>query len=174
MTPIRLLRAVPATALAALLAACLAGCGGGAAGPTPPDAPPAPAVATAPAEAPADQARAEVEGVFRDVSHALLARDFPAVCAVAAPETTEELLAAARARGVPAGTCDEALTAIYATPAAAGIADRVVTNATVQDVAVTGDDATVTWSADIAGGRPTLTTGLRRVDGRWQVTAPGV
>jgi hypothetical protein len=174
MTPTRLLHAAPATALAAVVVAVLAGCGGGAAGPTPPAAPPAPAATTAPAEEPAGQARADVEGVFRDVSQALLARDFPAVCAVTAPETTEELLAAARARGVPAGTCDEALTAIYATPATARIADRVVTGAAVQDVTVTGDDATVTWSADIAGGRPTLTTGLRRVDGRWQVTDPGV
>jgi hypothetical protein len=111
--------------------------------------------------------------VFQDYYRALLARDFAAACGHNSPEATAELLTNLRDRNVDAATCEEGFRLIYAVPGAAASYDAVASSATVQDVTVTGDDATLTWSADINGGRPTVTSGLRRVDGRWLLVDAG-
>jgi hypothetical protein len=169
-------RALATAALVTAVSAALAACGGA------PD--PAPAAADAPAAAngPAAPVAAAsgptgdegaVETVFRDYYRALLARDFAAACVHNSPEATAELLANLRERGVTAATCEEGFRLLYGVPGAAATYDAVANSATVQDVTVTGDDAAITWSADINGGRPTVTSGLRRVDGGWLLVDAG-
>ena len=171
------LRALAAVAVAAALPV-LAACGGSAAETPAPAAPPSvPATAPATAAAPAPSTRtgeaATVETVFNDYYRSLLARDFAAACEFNAPETTEQLLTNLRERGVNASTCEEGLGLIYSVPGASQTADVIANSATIDDITVTGDDATITWSADINGGRPTVTSGLRRVDGRWLLVDTG-
>jgi hypothetical protein len=112
---------------------------------------------------------AVVGETFRRYTALLLERDFAGTCALNAPETTGALLEDVRSRGLPANTCEEAMTAVYAAPGAARVADGIARTTEVQRVAVTGETASVTWSGESAGQRRTVTTGMRRIDGRWTV-----
>ena len=94
---------------------------------------------------------AAVERVFTDYYQALLARDFAKACSYNAPETNKALLDNVRARNIPVNTCDEALQKIYATPAADKAADKIVSSSQIEDIKVTGEDATITWSAEQDG-----------------------
>lgn len=94
---------------------------------------------------------AAVEKVFTDYYQALLARDFAKACSYNAPETNKALLDNVRARNIPVNTCDEALQKIYATPAADTAADKIVSSSQIEDIKVTGEDATITWSAEQDG-----------------------
>ena len=100
-------------------------------------------------------AAAAVEKVFTDYYQALLARDFAKACSYNAPETNKALLDNVRARNIPVNTCDEALQKIYATPAADTAADKaadkIVSSSQIEDIKVTGEDATITWSAEQDG-----------------------
>ena len=115
--------------------------------------------------------RDDVESAFRGYHAALLARDFPAACAVNSPEATERLLASVATQGIEATTCEEAFTAIFSEEGAAATADGIASTVQVQEVAVTGEDATVTWTALLSGELRTATNDLRRVDGRWMLVA---
>jgi hypothetical protein len=157
-----------AVAAAALLAA-LAGCGTPVSGTATP-APPPPTTSAPPVD-PA-VAREEIEAAFRGYYEALRAQDFTTACAFHADETTRQLLAELARRGVTAATCEEALTAVYAVPGNAEGVETVAESATVDDVAVDGDDATITWSAEIKGARETTTSKLRRIDGTWRLITP--
>lgn len=176
MTGIRIALAAASAVLALALGAC--------AGPAAPSAPaaPAPAAPAPPAPAPAtawasaaaaapasvEADKAAVQDVFRRYYQALLARDWTTACAVNAPETKEALLRNLKEQGgVTVASCEEAFSRIYANPATAEIADEISRTAQVSDVTVTGDRATITWNAQIQGQRPTVTNGLRRVDGAW-------
>ncbi len=146
------------TALAAaVFTTLLASCGGGTGVPVVDSADP----------------RAEVEQVFRGYYSALLARDFAAACAHNAPQTTATLLRNLATQGVDAATCEEGLATIYTIPGAAAVADGIATTAEIQDISVTGDDASITWSAEVDGQRPTVTNGMQRVDGRWLLLDTG-
>lgn len=114
---------------------------------------------------------ADVESSFRGYHEALLARDFPAACALNSPEATAKLLATVRTRSIVVGTCEDAFAAIFAEPGAAETADGIARSVQVQDVAVTGDDARITWSASLEGEPRTATNVLRRVDGEWRLMA---
>ncbi len=171
-------RALPLAGLAAVACITLAACGGSdPATPPGPAAPPAAAAATgapAPDEAPARTGdEAAVEAVFNDYYRLLLARDFAGACAFNAPETTDELLANLREQGVAASTCEEGLSAIYSMPGAEATADTIANTAAVDTITVNGEDASITWSAEIEGQRPTVTSGLRRIDGRWLLVDTG-
>jgi ketosteroid isomerase-like protein len=146
---------------AAALVAALAGCGTPVAG-TPAPQPPDPA---------ADQ-RA-VEDVFRQYYEALRARDFSRACGFNAPETTEQLLTTLRGRGVEASSCEEAFTAVYAVPGAAQLVEQAADTATIENVAVTGDTATITWSSEVRGQRTQATSDLRREGTRWLLVSVG-
>ena len=61
------------------------------------------------------------------------------------------------------------MTTIYGTSGAADIADAVADTARIQAVTVDGDSATITWSAEVAGQRPTVTNTMRRIDGQWRL-----
>jgi predicted outer membrane protein len=166
------LRALPVAGLAALACLTLAACGGSE--PATPAAPPVAAGASAPPAAPVRTgAEAEVEAVFHAYYRSLLARDFAGACAFNAPETTDQLLATLRQQGVTASTCEEGLSAIYSMPGAEATADTIANTAAVDTITVDGEDASITWSAEIEGQRPTVTSGLRRVDGRWVLVDTG-
>jgi len=160
-------------AVAGALAAALVGltaCGTPVAGTPAPQPGPPPSSVAVPDPAADQQA---VETVFHDYYEALLARDFAAACEFNAPETTQQLLANLRSRGITADTCEEALTAVYAIPGAAETVDGIVQGAQVQGVVVTGDNASITWSAEVNGARNTVTSQLRRVDGQWRLVDTG-
>lgn len=158
--------ALAAAALALALGSCSTSVGGGGS----PGDQAVPSAAAPPASGPAAGGdRSAVEAVFRGYYQALLARDFPGACSVSAPETIAKLLASLKTQGVTVGTCPEALSTIYAIPGAAEAADAIANSAQIQDVAVTGDQASITWSAEVNGQRPTVTNDVRRVDGQWRL-----
>jgi hypothetical protein len=121
---------------------------------------------------PSETDEAGVQTVFRAYHAALLARDFPAACALNAPETSAQLVRNVNARGGAAGTCEEALAVVYGGPGAP-VADEVSRTARVDDVAVEGDIAHLTWTFDASGGARTVDTGLRRIDGQWRLLDAG-
>jgi predicted small lipoprotein YifL len=163
LTPVKTIRTAVA---AAALVAALAGCGGPVAGT--PAAQPAPPPPPAPA---AD--RQEIESVFHDYYRALRAQDFTAACGYNAPETTSRLLADLHARGVDASTCEEGMTAVYAIPENARVVEQAGQNATIEDVTVNGDLATLEWTSKVNGRTGPGTTHLRRVDGKWLLSGTG-
>ena len=155
---------------AAALVAALAGCGTPVAG-TPAAQPAPPPLPTTPPDPVADQRAISV--LFQDYYRALQAQDFATACGFTAPETTEQLLANLRSRGVEAATCEEAMTAVYAIPDNARVVELVAETATVEGVTVTGDEATLNWSSKVDGKRSPGTTHLRRVEGQWLLASTG-
>jgi hypothetical protein len=168
-----LVKTIRTAVAAAALVAALAGCGGPVAG-TPaaqPAPPPTPAPTTPPPDPAAD--RQEIESVFHDYYRALRARDFTAACGYNAPETTSRLLADLHTRGVDASTCEEGMTAVYAIPENARVVEQAGQNATIEDVTVNGDLATLKWTSKVNGRTGPGTTHLRRVDGKWLLSGTG-
>lgn len=155
----------------AALVAALAGCGTPVSGSAAPVPGPPPTVAATPTPAATDEEA--VETVFRAYYQALIDRDFATACGFNAPETTEQLLAGLRGRGVNVSSCEQALNTIYATPGAAGIVEGIARSTTVEGVAVNGDQGSVTWSADLRGTRTTVTSELRRIGGDWKLVDTG-
>ncbi len=148
-----------------VLSACTAATGGNPAA-APPSAAPS---ATQPGGVTATGEEGAVETTFRSYYQALLARDFTTACALNAPETNAKLIENLAAQGTRTASCEEALTKIYGTSGAADIADAVANTAQIQAVTVDGDTATITWSAEVAGQRPTVTNTMRRIDGQWRL-----
>jgi hypothetical protein len=156
---------------AAALVAALGGCGTQVAGtPAPQPAPPAPAT-TPPPDPAAD--REAIESVFHDYYRALRAQDFTTACGYNAPETTSRLLADLHARGVDAATCEEGMTAVYAIPENARVVEQAAENATIENVTVNGDQATLEWTSKVNGRTGSGTTHLRRVDEAWLLSGTG-
>lgn len=174
-TPIT--RAFRRIGLAVLAGALLAGCGGQPVA-TPTVAPP---TATAPsATAPSATAplptgtpsgrtgeEAAIENMIDRYNEALLARDWPTACGLAAPATIDKLLQNVRSRGADVGNCQEAFTAIYALPDAATMVDGISRTTEVEKVQVSGDRATISWSATLNGQRTSVQSAAIRVDGKW-------
>lgn len=111
---------------------------------------------------------AEVEQSFRDFRAALSARDFPAACAYNTPEATAKLLAAVKTQGITANSCETAFAAAFAEPGAAETADGVSRSLQIKEVAVTGDEATIAWTASLDGEPRPVTDRMRRIDGKWR------
>lgn len=163
---------IRAALVVGLLVTAAGACGNPSEGPVGSPAEPAavaPTSAPAPARTrPAGSEEGRVEGAFRDYYQALLERDFATACRLSAPTMKAELLKNLRTQGgIAATSCEDALDRIYDVPAAAEAADLIATTTEVTDVTVSGDEATLTWTAEIKGGRPTVSTDLQRVDGRW-------
>lgn len=132
------------------------------------------ATAPGPTTAAAGEDEAAVEAAFTAYNRALADRDFATACALNAPESVETLLAGVeQGLGQRPADCVEALEIIYATPGAAELADVTTTTTEIQDVTVTGGTATVTWSAEVQGRRPTVTSDLRRIDDGWRLVDTG-
>ena len=158
---------------AAALVAALAGCGNPVAGtPAAQPAPPTTPAQTTPPPGPAADRQA-IESVFHDYYRALHDRDFATACSYNAPETTSRLLADLHTRGVDASTCEEGMTAVYAIPENAKIVEQVGQNATIDDVTVNGNEATLNWTSKVNGRSGQGATHLRRVDGRWLLSGSG-
>jgi hypothetical protein len=168
LNPVKTIRTAVA---AAALVAALAGCGSPVAGTPAAQPAPPPAPTTPPLDPAAD--RQAIETVFHDYYRALRARDFTAACGYNAPETTSRLLADLGARGVDANTCEEGMTAVYAIPENARIVEQVGQNATIDDVTVNGNEATLNWTSKVNGRSGQGATHLRRVDGRWLLSGTG-
>jgi hypothetical protein len=156
---------------AAALVAALAGCGAPVAG-TPAAQPAPPPPTTTPPPDPAADRRA-IETVFQDYYNALQTQDFATACSLHAPETTDQMLAKLRSRGIEAAACEDGMTAVYALPDTARVVELVAETAKVDDVTITGDVATLKWSSEVNGKRSPGTTQLRRVDGRWLLARTG-
>lgn len=164
-------KTIRAAVAAAALVAALGGCGTQVAGtPAPQPLPPAPAT-TPPPDPAAD--REAIESVFHDYYRALRAQDFTTACGYNAPETTSRLLADLHARGVDAATCEEGMTAVYAIPENARVVEQAAENATIENVTVNGDQATLEWTSKVNGRAGSGTTHLRRVDEAWLLSGTG-
>lgn len=111
------------------------------------------------------------ETAFRSYHRAVLARDFSTACALNAPETSAVLVDDVARLGGQARTCDEALAALYATPAVAARYDAASRSVHVDGVSVAGDTATIRWTFDNKGRPEPVDTGLRRIEGRWRLLA---
>lgn len=106
--------------------------------------------------------------MFAGYDKALLARDFTTACSHMALSTSQGMITALAAGGAQVTSCEEALTAVYAVPEAAGSLDEAARSATITDVAVDGDIARVTYSGEAGGRRSTgLVQKMQRTDGRW-------
>lgn len=118
-----------------------------------------------------DSPEVAAEKAFRGYHEALLARDFATACSYNTPDSTAKLLESVRTQSIDATTCEEAFTAIYSEPGPAATADGVSTSVQIQKVAVTGDFATISWSAQLDGQQRPASNTMRRVDGRWLLVA---
>jgi ketosteroid isomerase-like protein len=114
-------------------------------------------------------AETEIGEAFRGYHTALLARDYPAVCAYNAPEVTQKLLTSLATQGVQARTCEEAMATVLAEGGPADTADTIARTAAIDGVTVDGDDATVRWTATVDGEPMSTTWGMRRIDGAWKL-----
>ncbi|MHA6794697.1 hypothetical protein ACVGVM_14485 [Pseudonocardia bannensis] len=152
---------IAGAAVATVLTACSA---------TAPGAADTPATSSAvPGEPAVSAEEAGVETVFHAYYQALLARDFATACALNAPETNQQLLHNAAAGGLQSTSCEDALTRIYAVPGAAETSDGIARSARVQDVAITGDTATISWDAETHGERRTARNIVRMIEGQWRL-----
>lgn len=162
-------------ASAALVLAAATACGGTV---TPTGAPPATTASSSAAPstpAPPEAAdRAAVEKAFDDYNRALLARDFATVCATLSPQAAQQVVTMVAGNGGQAGTCQEAFTAVYADPSTAALLDQAARSIRIDDIAVSGETATLTYSGEANGQRAEGLTGrLQRIDGRWRVAGTG-
>lgn len=112
--------------------------------------------------------REDVEKAFRAYHTALLARDFRTACSYNTQEATDKLLVSLRTQGIDAASCEDAFAAIYAEAGSSAAADGVGRTVQVQDVAVDGDTATVSWTAQLDGEPRASRSTMRHVDGEWR------
>jgi predicted lipid-binding transport protein (Tim44 family) len=134
---------------------------------TPAAAPP-PTTAATPTVSAAD--RAAVEKTYADFNAALVARDFATACSLTDPAANDALVKALTAQGVKVTTCEEAFKAVYAVPAAAAQLDEATKTTGIDDVAIAGDVATVTYRVSQNGQVKTgLTKKLQRFGGQWKL-----
>ena len=161
--------------LCALLAAgLLAGCGGS--DEEEPAAQSTPAKTEAPAEKqdPAD-AEAEIRETFDNYNEALADRDFDKACdgLVAGDhgQAARERQEARRHR--PARGLRRAAAKVYETidkdPAQKKLIDEIAKSAEIDKVTVTGDTATIDWSATANGQKTPISQTARRIDGEWKL-----
>jgi hypothetical protein len=118
-----------------------------------------------------DSPAGAAEKAFRGYHAALLARDFPTACSYNTPDSTAKLLASVRTQAIAVTTCEEAFAAIYSEPGPAATADGVSNSVQIQNLAVTGDFATISWTAQLDGQQRPASTTMRRVDGHWLLVA---
>jgi len=156
-----------------LLLACVvaAGCGGGdkKASATPS------AAATQEATAAPAGGEAGVKQMFDDYRQALVARDWAKACSHLAPETTDKLKSNIKQLGVtdPPDDCAQLMSTLYTQidkdPNAKKTIDDIAKTATVTDVKITGDKASVSWSAKVNGVDTPITQSARIIDGEWKL-----
>jgi hypothetical protein len=115
----------------------------------------------------------EIETAFKGYYTALLARDFPAACGYNSPEATSVFLQTLATQGIRAGSCEEALGAVFEQPGSADVTDTISRTAKIDDIEVDGNDATVTYTATVDGEPRTASVPMSNIDGEWKRVAPG-
>ncbi len=160
-----------------LVCLVLAGCGGD----DKKDAAPTPAATRAATEAPTEVAasgsgdEAEVKTMFTAYLKSLVDRDWDGACSHLAPETTEKLKANIKQLGVAnvPDECADLMKQLYAQidkdPNAKKAIDDIANTATVKDVKVDGEKASITWSAKVNGVDTPVTQSARIIDGQWKL-----
>lgn len=167
--------AAAAAALAAVLAACSAGG-------TDTPAAPSSAAPTSDANTPGGGApsataapgavgpeEAAVEAALRAYQQAIATQDWPIACALNAPETSAQLVAAVQAGGGQVGTCEEALAAVFGQPGAAEAAVEAAGSTSVEDVTVSGLNATIRWTSTRQGRTRADGATMQLIDGQWRL-----
>jgi hypothetical protein len=128
-------------------------------------------------DAPAEEAggEEEIREMFADYTKALGDRDWDEACDNLAPETTEKLQSNIKQLGVtnPPSECTELMDQLYDTidkdPAAKKTIDDITQSAKVDKVTITGDSASVSWSATVNGQKTPVTQSARIIDGEWKL-----
>jgi hypothetical protein len=115
-----------------------------------------------------ESSEAGVEKAFRGYYAALLARDFHTACSYNTPEATDKLLTSLRTQGIAASGCEDAYAAIFAEEGGSAAADTIGNTVQIQGITVNGDQATISWSADLDGERRPSTSTMQRDDGQWR------
>jgi hypothetical protein len=156
----------------------LVGCGGGDDKPEAKSTPPAQATSAPTQEATAaagsDAAQA-VTDMFDDYRAALIARDWDRACGHLAPETTQKLQENIKSLGVtdPPSECTELMGTLYETidkdPTAKKTIDDVTKSAKVKEIKVDGEQASISWSAQVNGVETPITQTARIIDGTWKL-----
>jgi hypothetical protein len=114
-----------------------------------------------------ESAEEGVEKAFRGYHAALLARDFRTACSYNSPEATAKLLSSLRLQAIDAASCEDAFAAIYSEDGAAEAADGVGRSVQIQGITVNGEDATVSWIAQLDGEQRPANSSMHRTEGRW-------
>jgi hypothetical protein len=117
----------------------------------------------------------EVREMFADYTKALGDRDWDEACDNLAPETTEKLQSNIKQLGVanPPSECTELMDQLYDTidkdPTAKKTIDDITKSAKVDKVTITGDSASISWSATVNGQKTPVTQSARVIDGDWKL-----
>lgn len=116
-----------------------------------------------------------VRGMFTSYTKALGDRDWDEACAHLAPETTEKLQQNIKQLGIADAPTDCAglMNTLYDTidkdPTAKKTIDDITASAEVDKVTITGESASVSWSATVNGQDTPVTQSARIIDGAWKL-----
>lgn len=161
--------------LVLVLALALFACGGDGDEPAAPAATPTPAATETEATAEASGEEGEVREMFADYTEALGERDWDDACEHLAPETTDKLKSNVAQLGLTDAPddCQGLMAALYAQidqdPTAKKTIDDITATATVREVRLDGETASVTWSAQVNGTDTPVTQTARKIDGEWKL-----
>lgn len=118
----------------------------------------------------------EVREMFDDYTQALADRDWDEACDNLAPETTDKLKSNVAQLGVTQDApsdCEGLMNLLYDTidkdPTAKKTIDDITKSANVKEVKITGDSASVSWSATVNGTETPVTQSARIIDGEWKL-----
>lgn len=136
---------------------------------------PAAQATEAPAEGDAGGEEA-VRAMFDAYTKALGDRDWETACAHLAPETTDKLKTNVAQLGVTEDApedCEGLMDLLYDTidkdPTAKKTIDDITKSAKVKQVKITGESASVSWSALVNGTETPVTQTARIIDGEWKL-----
>src|SRR3954454_15065947 len=161
-----------------LVCLVLAGCGGDdKKASTPSSTPAAQQAATEEATASGGTGGGEegVKAMFDDYRKALVDRDWDRACSHLAPETTDKLKSNIKQLGVTDAPedCPKLMDTLYAQidkdPTAKKTIDAIAKTAKVTAVKITGDTASVSWTAKVNGVDTPVTQSARIIDGEWKL-----
>jgi hypothetical protein len=117
-----------------------------------------------------------VREMFDDYTKALGDRDWDEACDHLAPETTEKLKSNVTQLGVSKDApsdCEGLMKVLYDTidkdATAKKTIDDITQSAKVNKVTITGDTASVAWSAKVNGQDTPVTQTARVIDGEWKL-----
>jgi len=116
-----------------------------------------------------------VKSMSDDYRQALVDRDWDTACSHLAPETTDKLKSNIAQLGVTDAPddCPKLMDTLYAQidkdPTAKKTIDAIAKTAKVTAVKITGDTASVSWTAKVNGVDTPVTQSARIIDGEWKL-----